>query len=111
MAVLLGGGTYASDTWFNVEVLVDLDIMGAQVFVNDAVVGSMGWDGFCSSINFFASGNSFGPGLYYIDDVYVENEMVGVAEVAAPGTFDMFPNPANGICDFGSRLWWSASLH
>lgn len=94
-AAVVGSGTFSHDEWFEVEVMVDLDIMGAQVFVNDAVVGSMGWDGFCSSINFFASGNSFGPGLYYLDDVYVENEMVSVAEVAAPDTFDMFPNPAN----------------
>ncbi len=92
---VVGSGTFNHDTWVNVEVMVDLDIMGAQVFVDDALVGSMGWDGFCSSINFFASGNGFGPGLYYLDDVYVENEMVGVAEVATAGSFDMYPNPAN----------------
>ncbi len=95
-------GTYPHDTWFPVNVVMDLDNDQAALVVNGTLLNTwtFSWDAGSTTpataqlggLNFYAYAGG-GQTTYYIDDLFVGS--IVVTDVAEHGTtgFGLFPNP------------------
>ncbi len=111
--VVLGSATTNSpvnnpiDQWFAMRIIIDLDQDSIWIKMNNNLIASSKWslnnaDGTqgvnqLSGFDFFGTDMAQGQGLYYIDDVQVEDYTgVGVEEsLNQTLNISMFPNPAN----------------
>ncbi|MCB0761904.1 MAG: T9SS type A sorting domain-containing protein [Flavobacteriales bacterium] len=92
----IGTANYTQETWVYMEHVIDMDLGGAQVFMDGNLVCSLGWQTGVGGVNFFAWGGGTDAGFYYVDDFSAVDNTVGVAEIAT-NNFEMYPNPASDV--------------
>lgn len=101
--------TVPQDTWFDVKIQADMDNDHGKVWVNNVLIGDWQWsidnsDGSAgtnklAAVDFYGTNGpsgANGEGLYYIDDIKVEQvEIASVSDVAQTSRLAIFPNPAD----------------
>jgi len=98
-------GNYTHGTWFDVNVMVDLDADNADLSINGALLYSWPFSYDAQSttggmlqlaaINFFAYAGGTGQATYYIDDLLVTSVSdIGIEEQEG-AIRGLFPNPAS----------------
>ena len=114
-------GNYTHDTWFDVNVLIDLDADNTDLSINGALLYSwpFSYDAQTTTggvlqlaaMNFFAYAGGTGQATYYIDDLLITSVSdIGISETDG-GILGLFPNPATERIDVllrttsGTRHW------
>ncbi|MEZ4789783.1 MAG: T9SS type A sorting domain-containing protein [Flavobacteriales bacterium] len=114
-------GTYSHDTWFDVNVLVDLDMDNTDLSINGALLYTwpFSWDAqsteggvlVLAAMNLFAYAGGTGQATYYIDDLLVASVSdIGIVEEGG-AIRGLYPNPATDRMDVlltpgqGSGRW------
>ena len=123
-AAYFGQAPLTPDTWFAVEMLIDLDAATAELFVDGMSygvgnatyiadgIGLGGLDLWGTQVDVIASPAEYNPGDYYYDDLAV-TDMTGVG-IEENGAMNIVvsPNPSNGdfSINFSDYAFNNASL-